>query len=336
MASALIDDELVWCDQNKSFVWNNNKINVQNGNSNNGKTDQRDTKRVKHSDSGKLELKASSTSHDSGSDKDSIDIEIDSEHEKTLRKQLGVYMEELNRCNSETLGMTPRDRKKIRNRKASRVSRLKKKLYVYDLQRNYNAAILDRARKAQLISRIVSSFAIFRKYVDDPKAEACNSLSHIPVVDSHAKYSSTLKCNAKSMKKTHKPAHTLTKDISNADIEAFKLLVTTITNRVPLSTEIINSMDSSGREHCSEEILSNINQVLQNSSNHTTTQVSSPRSASGVNEELVISQQSADAAVQGDLGLAQYLLSVQDPILFNNVENTPEMTCDNLHQSFCS
>ena len=55
---------------------------------------------------------------------------MDEKTEAAMRVQLDKFLQDLHRCNGETEGMSACDRKKIRNRKASRVSRLKKKLNV--------------------------------------------------------------------------------------------------------------------------------------------------------------------------------------------------------------
>ena len=82
---------------------------------------------------------------------------LDEKAETALRKQLDRFLADLQACNGLTEGLSSHDRKKIRNRKASRVSRLKKKLSVYDLQRNHTAAMQKLKVQATTIDELTNS-----------------------------------------------------------------------------------------------------------------------------------------------------------------------------------
>lgn len=84
---------------------------------------------------------------------------LDEKTEAAMRLQLDKFLKDLHRCNAETEGLGACERKKIRNRKASRVSRLKKKLNVYDLQRNYNAAQLTLTSQQRMIEDLKESLS---------------------------------------------------------------------------------------------------------------------------------------------------------------------------------
>lgn len=63
------------------------------------------------------------------------------EEEARLRSLLAKKQQDLENCTSKMKGLTPQNKKRLRNRHASCVSRLKKKLYICNLQRD-----LERAR----------------------------------------------------------------------------------------------------------------------------------------------------------------------------------------------
>lgn len=92
-----------------------------------------------------------------GLDDDGQVERLDEKTEAAMRAQLDRFLKDLHRCNSETEGLGACERKKIRNRKASRVSRLKKKLNVYDLQRNYNAAKISLSSQQRMIQELRDS-----------------------------------------------------------------------------------------------------------------------------------------------------------------------------------
>lgn len=75
--------------------------------------------------------------------------ELDPKEEQQLRLQLKKYLRELDTCSKHMQGLSSNDKKKLRNRKASRVSRLRKKLSVYDLTRRYTALSAENREQAR-------------------------------------------------------------------------------------------------------------------------------------------------------------------------------------------
>jgi len=69
------------------------------------------------------------------------DMAMSPEEEARLRSLLARRQVDLENCTSKMKGLTPQNKKRLRNRHASCVSRLKKKLYICNLQRD-----LERAR----------------------------------------------------------------------------------------------------------------------------------------------------------------------------------------------
>ena len=91
---------------------------------------------------------ASDAEDDSAAD---ASLDLDPEDERYLRAQLKVLLKDLENSTHETKGLSANDKKKHRNRKASRVSRLKKKLSVFDLTRKYTAIVeLSRRQENEL------------------------------------------------------------------------------------------------------------------------------------------------------------------------------------------
>ena len=74
------------------------------------------------------------------------------EEERYLRRQLKKQVGDLEMCTRLTQYLSSSERKKLRNRKASRVSRLKKKLSVFDLQDKYNQLAHERAIQDRTIA----------------------------------------------------------------------------------------------------------------------------------------------------------------------------------------
>lgn len=96
------------------------------------------------------------------------------EEEARLRSLLVKKQQDLENCASKMKGLTPQNKKRLRNRHASCVSRLKKKLYICNLQRD-----LERAKA--MISALHSdaeaqkgTIAFFRKEND----RLCGLLRH--------------------------------------------------------------------------------------------------------------------------------------------------------------
>eukprot|EP00041_Stephanoeca_diplocostata_P002913 m.30598 g.30598 ORF g.30598 m.30598 type:complete len:366 (-) comp13876_c0_seq2:63-1160(-) len=83
--------------------------------------------------------------------------------ETALRRQLNVQLQNLEDRQDELRGLSPMEKKKLRNRKASRVSRLKKKLYVFELQRSYVAVLKEKNQQA---AEIASLKAALRETAD--------------------------------------------------------------------------------------------------------------------------------------------------------------------------
>lgn len=62
------------------------------------------------------------------------------EEEARLRTLLAKKQRDLENCATKMKGLTPQNKKRLRNRHASCVSRLKKKLYICNLQRDLERA----------------------------------------------------------------------------------------------------------------------------------------------------------------------------------------------------
>lgn len=103
-------------------------------------------------------------SYDSNSEDDSLSVDVDSglnsectggveevEEEDMLRRLLVRQQKDLDSCNLKLSGLSSGERKKVRNRKASRVSRLKKKLSAFDLQRRFDAECANHRLTKQLL-----------------------------------------------------------------------------------------------------------------------------------------------------------------------------------------
>lgn len=78
-------------------------------------------------------------------------VKIDDVEEAVLRRQLQLQSVLLDKMSLslDFKGLGHGERKRLRNRQASRVSRLKKKLYVFDLQRRYNEELDRRGQCSQ-------------------------------------------------------------------------------------------------------------------------------------------------------------------------------------------
>jgi len=68
------------------------------------------------------------------------DMLMSPEEEARLRVLLQRKQHDLENCTSKMKGLTPQNKKRLRNRHASCVSRLKKKLYICNLQRDLEKA----------------------------------------------------------------------------------------------------------------------------------------------------------------------------------------------------
>ena len=80
--------------------------------------------------------------------------------EKKLREQLKRHLKDLDRCNAQSKGMSPIEKKKLRNRKASRVSRLRKKLSVFDLQRKYQEVLKENEERKAAMKSMEARLAV--------------------------------------------------------------------------------------------------------------------------------------------------------------------------------
>lgn len=81
-------------------------------------------------------------------------VSIDDAEERLLRRQLSIQLAALRKMSSDLRGLGHGERKRLRNRQASRVSRLKKKLYVFDLQRRYNDEMDQRVARTRDIESL--------------------------------------------------------------------------------------------------------------------------------------------------------------------------------------
>jgi hypothetical protein len=91
---------------------------------------------------GRSGVRGEDTKHLSKQDADlvhNVGADLGEGEEELLRGRLNKYLRELDRfsSSSQMKSLTANEKKKMRNRKASRVSRLRKKLSVYELARRY-------------------------------------------------------------------------------------------------------------------------------------------------------------------------------------------------------
>lgn len=85
--------------------------------------------------------------------------------EAYLRRQLAKQMRELESSSSQMRGLSSSERKKVRNRKASRISRLKKKLSVFDLQVSYEKELKERQRLAKRCALLEAEAQLYLKHL---------------------------------------------------------------------------------------------------------------------------------------------------------------------------
>ena len=64
--------------------------------------------------------------------------------EAALRNKFTRDSEALAKCKHQCKGLEPKKRKRIVNKKASRVSRIRTKLFIYELVRKYKKSLEDR------------------------------------------------------------------------------------------------------------------------------------------------------------------------------------------------
>jgi len=73
-----------------------------------------------------------------------IQFGLSKRDEDRLRKKLVIDSKALDRCNYQCKGLSSDTRKRLRNKKASRVSRIRKKLSIYELVRRFEKSLEDR------------------------------------------------------------------------------------------------------------------------------------------------------------------------------------------------
>lgn len=105
---------------------------------------------------------------------------LDAREEEQLRKQLRRQMRELENSGAQMKGMSSSERKKMRNRKASRISRLKRKLSVFDLQVRYEKEVAERQRLAHLAMALNSQVQSCVQYIQ--RYEPSFHSRHLPRV----------------------------------------------------------------------------------------------------------------------------------------------------------
>jgi hypothetical protein len=110
--------------------------------------------------------------------------ELDPKEEKSLRKMLQKHLKDLENCNSQMKGLSSNERKKLRNRKASRVSRLRKKLSVYDLTRRYNTMADESKEREKVLKlhRVALELAVKQLRTHEPRYQCALLQKPLPVV----------------------------------------------------------------------------------------------------------------------------------------------------------
>eukprot|EP00730_Choanoeca_flexa_P010802 TRINITY_DN21112_c0_g1_i1.p1 TRINITY_DN21112_c0_g1~~TRINITY_DN21112_c0_g1_i1.p1 ORF type:complete len:323 (+),score=116.51 TRINITY_DN21112_c0_g1_i1:319-1287(+) len=103
---------------------------------------------VTHRNEAKLTIRSQPQHHHDSDDEFGHEHLMSPEEEAELRRLLEIRQAELDACGKQMKGMTPAQKKRLRNKHASCVSRLKKKLYICNLVRELDKA-RDAAAKAQ-------------------------------------------------------------------------------------------------------------------------------------------------------------------------------------------
>ncbi|EDQ85789.1 uncharacterized protein MONBRDRAFT_11417 [Monosiga brevicollis MX1] len=134
-------------------------------------------------DDGSSHRSASRTMHDSDDDL-GHDLLMSPEEEAELRQLLAKRQAELDECTKHMKGMTPAQKKRLRNKHASCVSRLKKKLYICNLVRE-----LDRAKETA--AAFQDDMDALRARVTELEAENQHLRSAAGSADSAASYVQT-------------------------------------------------------------------------------------------------------------------------------------------------